>query len=124
MSLRNLIPPQKPSLRELIPYMAQDEGEHAYLTDLADREEAAPGVTIFVHRLSPAGYYLCTVPCPHPRSVDNQNIPPRFCGCPTCQDKRAQVRDLMAWVVSPTAVGLHQVWERMQKEKDDAADQI
>ena len=64
-------------------------------------EEAAPGITIFVHRLSGHGHYLCTVPCKHPRFAEDIEHPPRYCGCFTCIDQRNFTLNYTAWILIP-----------------------
>ena len=58
-------------------------------------EEACSGTTIFVHRLSAPGEYLCQVPCTHKR-FSSPDSPVRYCGCYDCMDMRTFRREYMA----------------------------
>ena len=87
--------------QERITSILRDPEERAYVEWLLSLEDAASGTTIFVHRLSELGHYLCMVPAAHPRLCEtHQNYPPRFCGCFDCIDQRAN-RDLIAWAILP-----------------------
>ncbi len=68
---------------------------------LLSLEEVAPGCTIFVHRLSTPGHYLCTVPIKHPRHAEDPEHPPRYCGCFTCIDQRRNTLEFTAWILIP-----------------------
>ena len=63
--------------------------ERELITWLHALEEAASGTTIFVHRLSAPGEFLCTVPVVHIRLEGDPKNPARECGCFRCIDKRS-----------------------------------
>ena len=62
--------------------------EREIVTWLHSLEEAASGTTIFVHRLSAPGEYLCTVPAIYSRLEGDPKNPVRECGCFRCMDQR------------------------------------
>jgi hypothetical protein len=89
--------------REHITSLFQDPEEREFMAWIMSLEMACPGVTIFIHRLSDRGHYLCQVPAAHEQLVISQQCPPRYCGCLTCMRQRVAIRDLTAWNITPTA---------------------
>jgi hypothetical protein len=64
-------------------------------------EEAAPGTTIFVHRLSDPGHYLCMVPAVYTCLEEDPIQPTRDCGCFICIDRRKWLLDYTARAIIP-----------------------
>lgn len=87
--------------KESITSMFTDPEERETMEWLYSLEAAAAGVTIFVHRLSEPGHYLCTVPCAHERLCEDPANPPRYCGCYDCIDQRNFLRDYTARAIIP-----------------------
>ena len=86
--------------KENITALFQSEEEREFMTWLYSLEKAAPGVTIFVHRLSDPGHYLCTVPCPYSRLANDPRLTAqRFCGCLDCIDQRSFLKDYTARLI-------------------------
>ena len=73
--------------QEQISQLFADPEDREQLNWVMELELAAPGCIIFIHRLSPAGHYLCTVPAPHERLVSPEH-PSRYCGCYKCIAER------------------------------------
>lgn len=89
--------------KESITSMFRDPEEQEFMDWITGLESACPGVTIFVHRLSDPGFYLCTVPASHACFAEDGNCPPRFCGCFDCIDRRRFNREHTAWNISTMA---------------------
>ena len=87
--------------KESITPMFQSNKEKEQMAYLIGLEEACPGCTIFIHRLSGPGHYFCTVPCAHARLAEDPDHPPRYCGCYDCIDQRTFTRTYTAWVIIP-----------------------
>ena len=81
----------------------QSPEEKEFFDWITSLEVACPGVTIFAHRLSEKGHYRCTAPAAHFELVNIEACPPRYCGCLTCIRDRDNIRNMMAWNVSPIA---------------------
>ena len=95
----NLLQLDKRGKESITPIFASPE-DRQYMQWLLSLEEAAPGTTIFVHRLSELGHYLCTVPCPYSRFIAlDPDHPLRYCGCPICIDTRKYINDYVARVI-------------------------
>ena len=115
--------------QERITSIFQDPEEKEFFIWLSNLEMACPGTTIFAHRLSEDGHYICTVPAAHSQLVIEEDCPPRYCGCPTCMIQRVAIRELTAWNITPTARKLAQEYsEKMRAfegvQKDGIAEQI
>jgi len=63
--------------------------ERELLEWLHSLEAACSGATIFVHRLSAPGIFLCTVPAVYSRLAGDPENPMRECGCFRCIDQRS-----------------------------------
>jgi len=85
--------------QERMTSMFQSPEDRATMEWLMSLEVAASGTTIFVHRLSDPGHYLCTIPCPYSQLTKLPGSPPRYCGCFTCIDTRKFLNDYTARVV-------------------------
>jgi len=79
----------------------QSPEERSYFHWLSSLEVTAPGVTIFAHRLSDDGHYLCSVPAAFSNLVALGYYPPRLCGCFDCIDMRLMRQEFWAWTVAP-----------------------
>lgn len=99
---------------ELIQSLFQSPEDQMMFKYLAGLECTAPGVTIFTHRLSDDGFYLCTVPTAFQNLVALDLYPPRLCGCPDCSDMRLFRQEYWAWSVAPELRG----WEFVPEEED------
>jgi len=86
-----------------------------YLTEL---ELSAPGCTIFAHRLSDDGHYLCTVPATFFNLVDDGYYPPRLCGCLDCIDVRRFRQEFWAWNITETARKIANEQATLQEAED------
>jgi len=87
--------------QESITSIFMSDDERGFMTWITELEVAAPGCTIFVHKMSDAGYSLCTVPLPYSALADDPTTEKRFCGCPTCIDQRNFLKDYTARIVIP-----------------------
>ena len=107
--------------KERITSIFQVPEEKEFMEWVLSLEMACPGTTIFIHRLSDFGHYLCMVPSAHPRLCEmpdryKYNYPPRLCGCFNCVDQRAN-RDLIAWNILPSSTyqPLYDSWLALQE---------
>lgn len=110
---------QMDAFGEYFTSIGQTPEERAFLQWVWDLESAARGTTIFVHRLSDAGYALCNIPAPYAVLVENDLCPPRFCGCLTCVDGRLLSCEFRAVSISETAREASYAYARMPEEEDD-----
>ncbi len=108
---------------EQITSMFMSDEDKETMRWLYSLEAAASGTTIFVHRLSDPGHYLCTVPCTHMRFAGDPEQPVRYCGCYDCIDQRDYLRTYTARAIIPNIVELIPV-ELMQEILEEQRDPL
>jgi len=92
--------------QEQITSIFMSDEDRETLRWLYSLEAAASGTTIFVHRLSDYGHYLCTVPCTHKRFAGDPKHPVRYCGCYDCIDQRNYLKNYTARAIILDMEGL------------------
>jgi hypothetical protein len=103
---------------ERITSLFQSDEERQMYYYLTRLELSAPGCTIFTHRLSEDGHWLCTVPATFLGLVEQGYYPPRLCGCLTCVSERQLRQEFWAWNISACARRMSAL-EAVVKEAED-----
>ena len=88
---------QADELNEYFTSIFQSPEERELYNYISSLEFAAPGCTIFMHKYSEDGYYLCTVPAAWHRYVELGLCPPRLCGCLECAEARRHRCEDIVW---------------------------